>query len=71
MKYAVEMGAGAMTYESLDWFEHSKGTVGADLVHLIIFLINDAPRHEDLWGSGGIAPPFFWLFTFVPLRKEN
>jgi hypothetical protein len=22
------------------------------------YLINYSPRHEDVWGSGGIAPPF-------------
>jgi hypothetical protein len=24
---------------------------------LLLYLINSAPRHEDIWGSGGIAPP--------------
>jgi hypothetical protein len=26
---------------------------------LSLCLINQAPRHEDIWGSGGIAPPYF------------
>jgi hypothetical protein len=25
---------------------------------LSLCLINYTPRHEDVWGSGGIAPPF-------------
>jgi hypothetical protein len=27
-------------------------------VNLSMGLINYSPRHEDIWGSGGIAPPF-------------
>jgi hypothetical protein len=27
-------------------------------VKLSLCLINQAPRHENVWGNGGIAPPF-------------
>jgi hypothetical protein len=27
-------------------------------VKLSLYLINEAPRHEDVSGNGGIAPPF-------------
>jgi hypothetical protein len=30
----------------------------AHKVKLSLCLINEALRHEDIWGSGGIAPPF-------------
>jgi hypothetical protein len=29
------------------------------MVNLSLYLINQAPRLEDLWGNEGIAPPFF------------
>jgi hypothetical protein len=28
------------------------------VVKFSLCLINEAPRHEDVWGSGGIRPPF-------------
>jgi hypothetical protein len=28
-------------------------------VKLSVCLINEAPHHEDTWGSGGTAPSFF------------
>jgi hypothetical protein len=28
------------------------------MVDLCLYLINYAPRHEDIWGSGGIAGQF-------------
>jgi hypothetical protein len=31
---------------------------GIKTVKLSLFLINYAPRHEGIWWSGGIAPPF-------------
>jgi hypothetical protein len=30
-------------------------------VKLSLGLINYVPRHEDVWGSSGISPPFFTL----------
>jgi hypothetical protein len=27
-------------------------------VKLSLCVINEVPRHEDVWGSGGITPPF-------------
>jgi hypothetical protein len=27
-------------------------------VKLSLYVINPAPHHEDVWGSGGMAPPF-------------
>jgi hypothetical protein len=54
-------------------------------VKLSLCFINEAPRHEDVWGSGGLAPPFLTLgldggeksalhpgrVTPPPLREEN
>jgi hypothetical protein len=28
------------------------------MAKLSLWIINEAPRHEDVWGSGGIAAPF-------------
>jgi hypothetical protein len=30
-------------------------------ITLPLFLINEAPCHEDIWGSGVIVPPFSTL----------
>jgi hypothetical protein len=35
-----------------------------DKVKLSLCLINKAPRHEDVWGSGGIAPLFWTLALY-------
>jgi hypothetical protein len=31
------------------------------MAKLSLYLINEAPLHKDVWGSGGIVPPFLTL----------
>jgi hypothetical protein len=74
---ATQIPTGALHYYCIYWFSfYVKGKIAE-----VVSVVNQAPRHEDVYGSEGIVPRSLvlctgwrWVFSFTPrppyLRKS-